>query len=123
MRALQVAAVEHRRVAVMRAQVLRHPFRLHPPAFGERGVGGSVPHALTDRQRDYLNFIKRYIAQNERSPRLEEVVGYFGVLAALVSKRLTMFFLERIGRQFLIDFYMNLRQLEKKKLVATLLPH
>lgn len=49
------------------------------------------------------------------------VVGYFGVLAALASKRLTMFFLERIGRQFLIDFYMNLRQLEKKKLVASTL--
>ena len=49
------------------------------------------------------------------------VVGYFGVLAALASKRLTMFFLERMGRQFLIDFYMNLRQLEKKKLVASTL--
>lgn len=49
------------------------------------------------------------------------VIGYFGVLAALTSKRLTMFFLERIGKQFLIDFYMNLRQLEKKKLFITTL--
>jgi SOS-response transcriptional repressor LexA len=47
-----------------------------------------MPHALTDRQRDYLNFIKSYIAQNELSPRLEEVAGHFGVKPPTAHKML-----------------------------------
>ena len=38
-----------------------------------------MPHALTDRQRDYLHFIKDYIQENEISPRLEEVAEHFEV--------------------------------------------
>lgn len=47
-----------------------------------------MPHALTDRQRDYLNFIKSYIAQNELSPRLEEVAENFGVKLPTAHKTL-----------------------------------
>ena len=47
-----------------------------------------MPHALTDRQRDYLNFIKSYIAQNELSPRLEEVAGHFDVKPPTAHKTL-----------------------------------
>jgi len=50
------------------------------------------------------------------------LIGYFTGLAALSSERISMFFLKRIGRQSLIDFYINLRQLDKKKLFfATIL--
>jgi len=47
-----------------------------------------VPHALTDRQQDYLNFIKSYIAQNEFTPRLEEVADNFGVKLPTAHKTL-----------------------------------
>lgn len=47
-----------------------------------------MPHALTDRQRDYLNFIRSYIAENELSPRLEEVADYFGVKLPTAHKTL-----------------------------------
>jgi SOS-response transcriptional repressor LexA len=47
-----------------------------------------MPHALTDRQRDYLNFIKSYIAQNERSPRLEELAEHFEVKPPTAHKTL-----------------------------------
>jgi SOS-response transcriptional repressor LexA len=38
-----------------------------------------VPHALTERQKEYLHFIREYIRENESSPRLEEIADYFGV--------------------------------------------
>src|SRR5690242_17146834 len=38
-----------------------------------------MPHALTSRQREYLEFIRNYIKDNEMSPRLEEIADYFGV--------------------------------------------
>jgi SOS-response transcriptional repressor LexA len=38
-----------------------------------------MPHALTDRQREYLEFIKEFIQKNETSPRLEEIANHFGV--------------------------------------------
>jgi SOS-response transcriptional repressor LexA len=47
-----------------------------------------MPHALTDRQRDYLNFIKSYIAQNELSPRLEEIAEHFDVKPPTAHKTL-----------------------------------
>jgi len=47
-----------------------------------------VPHALTDRQRDYLNFIKDYIKENEISPRLEEIAEHFEVKSPTAHKML-----------------------------------
>jgi SOS-response transcriptional repressor LexA len=47
-----------------------------------------MPHALTDRQRDYLNFIKGYIKENEVSPRLEEVSERFDVKPPTAHKML-----------------------------------
>ena len=47
-----------------------------------------MPHALTDRQRDYLNFIKDYIKKNEVSPRLEEVAEHFDVKPPTAHKML-----------------------------------
>jgi Mn-dependent DtxR family transcriptional regulator len=47
-----------------------------------------MPHALSDRQREYLDFIKSYIAENELSPRLEEVAGHFDVKPPSAHKNL-----------------------------------
>jgi SOS-response transcriptional repressor LexA len=47
-----------------------------------------MPHALSDLQRDYLNFIKDYIRENEKSPRLEEIVEHFGVKPPTAHKML-----------------------------------
>jgi SOS-response transcriptional repressor LexA len=47
-----------------------------------------MPHALTPRQREYLEFIREYIAQNESSPRLEEITEHFGVKAPTAHKML-----------------------------------
>src|SRR5688572_20569337 len=38
-----------------------------------------MPHALTDRQLEYLKFLREYIKNNESSPRLEEIADHFGV--------------------------------------------
>jgi SOS-response transcriptional repressor LexA len=38
-----------------------------------------MPHALTDRQREYLAFIRDYVKKNESSPRLEEIADHFNV--------------------------------------------
>jgi len=38
-----------------------------------------MPHALTDRQLEYLRFLREYIKKNELSPRLEEIADHFGV--------------------------------------------
>lgn len=38
-----------------------------------------MSHALTPRQREYLEFIRQYIQNNESSPRLEEIASHFGV--------------------------------------------
>ena len=38
-----------------------------------------MPYALTDRQKEYLEFIRNYIRENESSPRLEEIADHFGV--------------------------------------------
>ena len=38
-----------------------------------------MPHALTPRKREYLEFIRRYIAENESSPSLKEIAIHFNV--------------------------------------------
>ena len=38
-----------------------------------------MPHALTPRQSEYLEFIREYIKANESSPRLEEIANHFNV--------------------------------------------
>lgn len=45
-----------------------------------------MPHALTDRQREYLEFIREYVKYNESSPRLEEVAQHFGVKSPTAHK-------------------------------------
>ena len=40
-----------------------------------------MPPSLTVRQREVLDFIRRYVADNESSPRLEEIADHFGVTA------------------------------------------
>lgn len=47
-----------------------------------------MPHALTSRQHEYLEFLRKYIKENESSPRLEEVAGYFGVKPPTAHKTL-----------------------------------
>jgi repressor LexA len=38
-----------------------------------------MPHALTTRQREYLEFIREYVRKNESSPSLKEIAEHFGV--------------------------------------------
>jgi SOS-response transcriptional repressor LexA len=38
-----------------------------------------MPYALTQRQKEVLNFIRQYIAANESSPRLEEIAAHLSV--------------------------------------------
>ena len=45
-----------------------------------------MPHALTKRQKEYLEFIRNYIRENESSPRLEEIAEHFGVKAPTAHK-------------------------------------
>jgi len=47
-----------------------------------------VPHALSDLQREYLEFIRQYIKANESSPRLDEIAGHFGVKPPTAHKML-----------------------------------
>lgn len=47
-----------------------------------------MPHSLTVRQREYIEFIRRYIQQNEASPRLEEIAKHFGVKSPTAHKTL-----------------------------------
>lgn len=48
--------------------------------------GFGMPHSLTSRQREYLEFIRAYIRENESSPRLEEIAAYFHVQAPTAHK-------------------------------------
>lgn len=45
-----------------------------------------MPHALTTRQREFLEFIREYIKENESSPRLEEIARRFYVTAPTAHK-------------------------------------
>lgn len=47
-----------------------------------------MPHALTSRQREYLEFIRNYIKENESSPRLEEIANHFAVKPPTAHKTL-----------------------------------
>ncbi len=47
-----------------------------------------MPHALSDLQREYLEFIREYIKANELSPRLDEIAAHFGVKAPTAHKML-----------------------------------
>jgi SOS-response transcriptional repressor LexA len=47
-----------------------------------------MPHSLTSRQREYLEFIREYIKTNESSPRLEEIAKHFGVKSPTAHKTL-----------------------------------
>lgn len=70
-----------------------------------------MPYSLTERQRDFLEYIRRYIAANESSPRLEEIADQFDVklptahkvLEALQSKGYLYF-----GRSKIVGFFIRL---------------
>jgi SOS-response transcriptional repressor LexA len=70
-----------------------------------------LPHALSELQKEYLDFIREYIRENESSPRLDEIAGYFGVkpptahkvLSALQSKGYLYF-----GRDSRSGFFIRL---------------
>ena len=47
-----------------------------------------MPHALTDRQREYLEFLGWYIGQNESPPSLTEIADNFGVTLPVAHKTL-----------------------------------
>ena len=47
-----------------------------------------MPHALTPRQREYLEFIRNYIQQNESSPRLDDIAEHFKVKRPTAHKAL-----------------------------------
>lgn len=49
----------------------------------------SLPHSLTDLQKEYLDFIRGYIRDNESSPRLDEIAGHFSVKAPTAHKILS----------------------------------
>jgi SOS-response transcriptional repressor LexA len=49
-----------------------------------------MSHALTDRQREYLEFIREYIKQNECAPQLKEIAAHFHVTSPTVTKALTV---------------------------------
>jgi len=57
-----------------------------------------MPHALTERQKEYLQFLQNYIRENEITPRLEEVASHFGV--SLPTAHKTLDALERKGFLF-----------------------
>ncbi len=54
-----------------------------------------MPHALTKRQREYLDFIKSFIRDNESSPRLGQIAKHFKVKPPSVHKMLEV--LQRKG--------------------------
>ena len=38
-----------------------------------------MPHALTEREKEYLQFLRDFISANESSPQLKDVAQSFGV--------------------------------------------
>ncbi len=58
-----------------------------------------MPHALTKRQKEYLAFIKDYIAKNEGSPKLDEIADHFEVTSPSAHKML-----EKLQRKGFIHF-------------------
>jgi len=47
-----------------------------------------MPHTLSKRQREYLEFIRNFIQTNEDSPRLEEIAEQFKVTPPTAHKML-----------------------------------
>ena len=47
-----------------------------------------MPHALSKKQVEYLDFLQSYIRKNQRSPRLEEIAQNFSVKSPTVHKAL-----------------------------------
>ena len=47
-----------------------------------------MPHALTLLQREYMDFLRKYIKENKSSPRLEEIADHFGVKPPTAHKTL-----------------------------------
>ncbi len=47
-----------------------------------------MPQELTDRQQEYLDFIRDYIQENESAPRLDEIARHFGVASPTAHKAL-----------------------------------
>ena len=47
-----------------------------------------MPHSLTSRYREYLEFLRDYIKENESSPRLEEIADHFNVKPPTAHKAL-----------------------------------
>jgi hypothetical protein len=45
-----------------------------------------MSHALTNRQREYQEFIREFIMENESSPRLEEIAEHFNVTSPTANK-------------------------------------
>ena len=70
-----------------------------------------MPHALTDRQRAFLQYIRDFVHREESSPRLEEIADHFNVapptahkmLEALQSKGFLYF-----GRDKVSGFFIRL---------------
>lgn len=70
-----------------------------------------MPHALTPRQKEYLEFIREYIKVNESSPRLEEIAENFGVKAPTAHKTLKALMYKGFlyfGRDPLSGFFIRL---------------
>lgn len=47
-----------------------------------------MPHALTEREREVLDFLRDYIAAQGSSPRLEEIARHFGIARPTAHKLL-----------------------------------
>lgn len=47
-----------------------------------------MSHTLTERQKEYFDFIRNYIQENESAPRLDEIAKHFGVTSPTVHKAL-----------------------------------
>jgi SOS-response transcriptional repressor LexA len=47
-----------------------------------------MPHSLTERQKECLEFIREYITLNESSPRLEEIASHFSIKPPTAHKLL-----------------------------------
>lgn len=47
-----------------------------------------MPHNLTDRQQEYLDFIREYIKRNECAPRLNQIAAHFHVTSPTATKAL-----------------------------------
>lgn len=47
-----------------------------------------MPHSLTPRQHEYLEFLRSYIKENETSPRLDEIAEHFSVKPPTAHKTL-----------------------------------